>query len=172
MAYEPVTRSVKKSHGKNVTTGFRLNGVSVEGFDELAEQFMALGEDLIYRLGPATVECAELIARKAREKAPRALVKNEKGFRMELKDGIIVKKPGRQKSHKAYRIFASVQLSKEASHGIPVELGHRLFLFGRKTLRDIEERPFLRPAADESKNEVANIMIDAMNEILEEYGGK
>lgn len=168
MAYDPVIETRKRqehvSGRANKTTGYKLNGVSVEGFDELADQLLAFGQDTIFRLGPATVECAELIAAKARTKAPK--------LTGELTNGIVVKKPGRQKSHKAYRVFASVQLSKDARHGVPVELGHRLYMFGRKTLQDVEARPFLRPAADESKDQVAKIMMDAMNDLIGEYGGK
>lgn len=170
MAYDPVIETHKRqehvSGRANKTTGYKLNGVSVEGFDELADQIMKLGDDMIFKLGPATVECAELIATTAKTK-----VRYLSG---ELFRGIMVRKPGRLKasSHKAYRVFASVYLDKSAAHGVPVELGHRLYFMGRKTLQDVEARPFLRPAADESKNAVARIMMDAMNDLIEEYGGK
>jgi len=57
-----------------------------------------------------------------------------------------------------------------AHHIVPLELGHRLVVRG-KTVGSVKAYPFLRPAADENKEEVIDDIIDAMNKALGEIGG-
>ena len=54
---------------------------------------------------------------------------------------------------------------------MPLELGHKLVKNGQ-VVGDVNEHPFLRPAADESKDDVVNAIADAMNKALEQMGGK
>lgn len=145
--------------------------VEIEGLEELIKAFAELGPNAILKLGRYTVDAAELVATRA-----RANINDKTG---ELSSAIKVYKPGgssRSKitgkavDKKAYRVFSKVGFSKKGMHGVPLELGHRLWYFGKKTNRDVEEKPFLRPAADESKDEVRDIIAGAMNKILEEWG--
>ncbi len=148
-------------------TGLKIDGVAIPELDKLVNDLLDLGDDMIFKLGPATVECAELVKSKARSK-----IKHDTGNL--FVNGLIVKKPGRRSkhSHKRYRVFARLELTKEGAYGVPLELGHRLWFMGHKTIQQIEEKPFLRPAADESKQAVANIMIEALNDTLKEFGDK
>jgi HK97 gp10 family phage protein len=157
-----------KTHFKGTTvTG--VKAVGIEGIDELIAQFNQLGEDAIFRLGPASNEAAEIVANRARSKVP---VKSAN-----LYGAIKVIKAGRRASHlhKKYQVFAKVQINnKDAGYGANVELGHKFsgFLWKQADTKRVPEKPFLRPAADESKAMVERILIDAMNEVLKEYGGK
>jgi len=141
-----------------------MKGVQIEGLDELCKAFAELGEDAIFKLSDPSVEGAELVLSRAKPKIHKVSG--------DLVNALKVKKPGKQKNKKAYKIFASLTFGKGGMHGVPLELGHRLYFFGKKTYKTVAEKPFLRPAADESKEEVANIMTDAMNKILEEWGDK
>ena len=148
-------------------------GVEIEGLDEFIADLLSLGEVGIRKLRPATIDAANVVATTARLKAPvgvRTIKTAAKHDSKKLRDGIVVKIGSYKRG--SYKISSRVELAPGASHGIPVELGHRLYMFGRKTLRHIEGRPFLRPAADESKRAVATIMTDAINEAIEELGGK
>jgi len=143
---------------------YKVTGFEIEGLEELIQAFQKLGEDAIFKLSEPSVKAAEIVLAKAKSK-----IHNVSG---ELYRGLKVKKPGKQKNKKAYRIFATVGFGKSAMHGVPLELGHKLVFFGKKTKEHIEEKPFLRPAADESKQEVGNIIAEAMNKILGEFGDK
>ena len=148
----------RTGHGR----GTKVNGVSIDGLDELCEAFAQLGEDAVYKLSGPSVDAANVVLNRARAK-----INDVSG---DLAAGLKVTKPGKSKGH-AYRIIAKVGFGKGAQHGVPLELGHNLVLFGNETDKHVKERPFLRPAADESKNEVTDIMADAMNKILDEMGG-
>ena len=108
------------------------------------------------------------------EIAERAKTKiNDIPDNKDLRSKIKVRKPGRKPKNK-YRVFANVYLQggkNGGQYGVPLELGHRLVYFGNKTYRHVAAKPFLRPAADESKDAVRDILARGMNEILEEMGG-
>lgn len=134
----------------------------IEGLEELLKAFAELGPNAIHKLSEPSVEGAELVAGRAKMK-----IIDQTG---DLANSIKVYKPGKSTSKKAYRIFAKVGFSKKGMHGVPLELGHKLYYFGHKTNRRVEQKPFLRPAADMSKDEVGNIMVSAMNKVLNEWG--
>lgn len=136
--------------------------VEIEGLEELMKAFAELGPNAILNLGRHTVDAAEIVAKRA-----RANVNDKSG---DLASAIKVYKPS-SRNKKAYSVFSKVGFSKKGMHGVPLELGHRLYYFGHKTNREVEAKPFLRPAADESKDEVRDIIVGAMNEILKEWGG-
>ena len=156
------------------TTGTRnqFSNVKIEGLDELCKAFAELGEDALFKLSEPSVKAANIVLQRAKAKTHDVTG--------ELDRALTVKKPGNQNryvhgvnvSHKAYKIFARVTFGKGGMHGVPLELGHRLYFFGKKTYKTVAEKPFLRPAADESKDEVIGIITDAMNEILQEWGDK
>jgi len=146
---------------------FKFAGVEIEGLEELVEAFNKLGEDAVFKLGPASIEGANIIAEKAKTKV------NNIPDNKDLRNNIKVRKPGR-KPKKKYQVFANVYLKggrNGGQYGVPLELGHKLVYMGYKTNTHVAERPFLRPAADESKDEVRDIIAKAMNEIIDEMGG-
>jgi len=54
------------------------------------------------------------------------------------------------------------------NYGAQVELGHRLVING-KEVGHVKARPYLRPAADNSKEEVIRLVAQAMNRALEHF---
>lgn len=163
-----ITASTVKKGGRNRATGI---SVSVEGIEELVKAFNSIAsDDTIYKLAEPSARAAEVIAAKARSKI------NTQPGAPDLADAIIVRKPGRSRGH-ATQIFARVGFSQKAGdggggyYGAAVELGHRLISHG-KEIGTVKEHPFLRPAADESREQVADILTAAMNEIIEEAMSK
>lgn len=137
----------------------------IDNLDELIKQFNALGGDMIKKLGGPCTTGAELIASRARAK-----VHSISG---DLVKGIKVRRPSQRASKSKLKIFAHITLVHPSEHGVNVELGHKMSgYFGSKkgsAFARVPEHPFLRPAADESKQECANIITNAMNDIIKEY---
>jgi len=149
--------------GKGRASHVKGFNMEVEGLEELMQAFTDLGENAIFKLSGPSVEAANVVLEKARSK-----IHNVSG---ELDINLKVTKPGKNTSKKAYRIFAKVGFGQGAQHGVPLELGHKLVYFGEKTSLKVTPRPFLRPAADESKEEVVDIIAEAMSKAIEEMGG-
>lgn len=135
--------------------------VKLEGLDDLIKEFSKLGENANEALRPSTIKGAELVLGRA-----RGNIRDRTGT---LSKSLKVVKPGLKKA-KSGVIFAKVTYGKDAYYAKFVELGHRLTYFGKKTIRNVPQKPFLRPAADESKEEVASIIASGMNKILDEWG--
>ena len=125
------------------------------------KEFSKLGENAYEALRPSATEAAEIVLERV-----RGNIRDRTGT---LSRSLKIIKPGKKKA-KSGVIYARVTFGKDAAYGVPLELGHRLVYFGKKTYKKVNERPFLRPAADESKEEVANIMATGMNKILDEWG--
>lgn len=136
--------------------------IHVEGAQELIDAFKSLGEDAVFELEAPSVAAANIILAKA-----KSLVSVDEG---DLKRGLKVYKPGKR-NKKAYKITARVGFGKGAMHGVPLELGHRLMAHG-EFAGYVKPHPFLRPAADESKEAVVAIMSNAMSNIIREAGQK
>lgn len=128
------------------------------GDKELIDAFKKVGEDAIFAMEIPSVASAKIILAKAKQNVPV-----DTGS---LKRGLRVYKPG-VRNKKAYKVFARVGFGVGAKHGVPLELGHRLVIDG-KEVGHVNPRPYLRPAADESKSQVEDIMRDAMNQVIEE----
>ena len=137
--------------------------MKLEGLDDLIKDFSKLSEDAYEALRPSATEAAEIVLDKARRN-----VRDKAGT---LSRSLKIIKPGKKKA-KSGVIYARVTFGKDAAYGVPLELGHRLVYFGKKTYQHVNERPFLRPAADESKEDVADIMAAGMNKVLDEWGEK
>jgi HK97 gp10 family phage protein len=139
------------------------NGIEIDGLDDLLKAFSKLPDDAIRKLSEPSTEGAAIVEERAKAK-----IHDVSG---DLAKSLKVRKPGKSGKNK-YKIFATVGFTKKGMHGVPLELGHRLVFFGHKTFRYVSEKPFLRPAADESKGEVATIMSDAMGKVIDEMGGR
>ena len=140
-----------------------MSDVKIEGLEELLKAFAKLGEDAFEQLKPYSTQAAEVVLNRARGK-----IHDRTG---NLSRSLKITKPSKKNTASGL-IVAKVGFGKGGAYGVPLELGHRLWYFGKKTNRDIEARPFLRPAADESKEDTTNIITDGMNKILEERGEK
>lgn len=138
-----------------------ITELKFEGLEDLMKEFSKLGENAYEALRPSATEAAEIVLERARG--------NIRDRTWTLSRSLKIIKPGKKKA-KSGVIYARVTFGKDAAYGVPLELGHRLVYFGKKTYKKVNERPFLRPAADESKEDVADIMAAGMNKILDEWG--
>jgi HK97 gp10 family phage protein len=135
--------------------------IAIEGLDELIRDLAAFGDEALKEIEKEQEEAGNILLNKAREKVPV-----DTG---ELKNSLYVK---RQKT-KPY-ILASVLTWRDnvRAYGAPVELGHGLVFFGKKTGKMVKARPFLRPATDESREKIFNTLISGMDRALKKFGEK
>jgi hypothetical protein len=141
-----------------------MSDVKIEGLEELLKAFTELPDEAVTYVEQASYPAAQTILNRARGYLTKY---NDTGA---LSSSLKANKPSKKRKYK-YVIFSKVWFGKGGKHGVPLELGHRLWYFGKKTNKDVEARPFLRPAADESKGEVISQMIGAINKALDEMGG-
>lgn len=135
---------------------------TVEGLDELVKAFAALGEEAMPKLKDAINVSGNIVLAKAKEKVPVLTGKTKAGLKLTK---------ARINKKSLYKVIATIGASKDSAPLAPLELGHKLIFMGHITDTVVAPRPFLRPAADESKDEIAGIMAAAMNKILEQMGG-
>lgn len=135
-----------------------------DGLDDLIRAFAKLGDDALPKLREASIAASEKVLYKAKQKLEPHYKSGD------LFHALKVIKPTNS-SKTSYKIYARVSFSKTGTHGVPLELGHKLVINGNK-VGTVKEVPFLRPAADESKEQVANDIAAAMNKALDEMGGR
>ena len=128
----------------------------IKGLDKLSSALATMGEKAIPIIETAVDNSGNVVLKRAQQKA-KGNLKNS----MELKKA----------KNTSGQIYSQVAIKKGYAYAAPVELGHNLTAWGNKTNIHIKEQPFLRPAADESVDEVEKIVSDAMNKILDEFGG-
>ena len=135
--------------------------IIIEGLDELIRDFTKLGDNALIYLHDSAAEATGHVLNKAREKVPvRTGV---------LKKSLTARKVKKSKKY-PYRVFGSVTFKPKGYYGVFVELGHKLKIQGN-TVGTVKEKPFLRPAADESRSEVGRIIAKGLNKALEKFGG-
>jgi len=135
------------------------------GIDELFTAFAKLGTVAIQDLAEPATKSAWIICNKAKQKVGF----DDSSEDVHIRDELTVKKPTTAATANAYKVITMVTTGK-AYHAIPVELGHRIIRNGA-VVGTVKAHPFIRPAADESREEVADIITDAMNTILDNMGG-
>lgn len=147
--------------------------VKIEGWNELVRDLDNFGEDALQIMKPYTKRGASRIVDRARiilagGKSGKS-AKNKSGA---LSDALKVNEPKRSKKYK-YVIFSSVWFEESGRHGVPVELGHKFSGFLKDVQGRVPEHPFLRPAADQHRQEyysdAANGINDCVTTLL---GGK
>ena len=84
-----------------------------------------------------------------------------------LQKSLKKRKPKKSRKNSDY-VYSSVALGK--AHGVPLELGHRLISHG-KTVGIVKEHPFMRPAFDQSIDQVEGILADSFNKVIDMLGG-
>lgn len=132
------------------------------GLNELIKAFAALGDDAMPYLVDATNAAGEIILQRTKEKAPVGTG----ALRDSLKLKRATLKPGK------YVVTGQITFDKDVAYGVPVELGHGVRnKKGGPLLGAAKAHPFMRPAADESKQEVIDLITNAMNKALENMGG-
>lgn len=141
---------------------FKDGDIEIEGLDELILACANLQEDAMKYIKDSSDKAGNVVLDRVKQKAP---VKTG-NLKSKLKLG-----KAKVSSKYPYRVFSKVTTAKGAAYMVPLELGHQLVYFGQETNAQVKPKPFLRPAADESKDEVANIIAAAMNEALDKFGG-
>ena len=134
----------------------------VQGLNELVKAFAALGGEAVTLIDPVSVAGAKIVQDRA-----RANVQSMGALDKAIKVG----KPTKSSKSK-YKIYSRVYIGKKGAYGIPLELGHAIRIVkGGKAVGTAKERPFLRPAADKSKEEVLSLITGAMNKAIDGMGG-
>lgn len=141
--------------------------VEVDGLDELVDAFLKLGDEAMPKLKRAADAAGAVVLAKAKEKAPVNLGTLQKSLRLK-------KKTWRKGQLVTY---SSVTWGNDVrEYAAPLELGHKFYFkdsSGRVIRRgEVAPRPYLRPAADESKDQVFRIITGAMNEAIDAMGGR
>jgi HK97 gp10 family phage protein len=134
---------------------------TVEGLDELISAFQKLGDEAIPHLLNGSNEAGSEVLRKAKIKVPVDSGNLKRRLKM-FKAKKSAKYP--------YLVFSKVTFTREVAYAVPLELGHRIIVNG-KSVGVAKERPFLRPAADESKEDVVKTIAASINKALGEMGG-
>jgi HK97 gp10 family phage protein len=137
-----------------------IKSCEVQGLDELIKATRKISDKAMPALDIKSKEAAQVVLAKAQAKVPV----DTGNLRSLLK----VTRMGKKKS--AETAFWKVSFGKGGAYGIPLELGHRLVYMGHQTDTNVQARPFLRPAADESKAQVADMIVKTMDKLLEEWG--
>jgi len=151
----------------------------VDGLESLIKACAKLPEEALKDIEDAAITANSRILDEARANVPVSQYgksyygktsgkdnwNHPRGF---LKKNIKLKKPSRRRKNK-YVISTTVGFGKGAMYGVPLELGHDLVLFGRRTGKHIEGKPFLRKAADDNKGYVTTTMMQGMNKALEKF---
>ncbi len=140
-----------------------IRSASIEGLDELIRATQRLSEQAMPALKVASNKAGVVVLNSAKAKASvmtrtGTLQRSLKLVKARTKGGTPI-------------TFSKVTFGKDAAYAVPLELGHDIRRGGRK-VGDVGARPFLRPAADESRNQVAEILIAAMNAELDKWGDK
>lgn len=138
----------------------RIGDVEIEGLDELIAAFMKLPDEAMNDLTTSVNIAGNLVLQKAKDK-----VSVKSG---ELKRTLKFVKAKRSEK-KPYKITGKIT-SKHFYMNF-LELGHRI-VRNKTAYGKVEAKPFLRPAADESKQAVADIITESMNKSINEMGGK
>lgn len=127
----------------------------MEGLEELREQLTRKMIEVSKQVDDASKKISQKIITDAHSRAVGTLKRSLKFNR--------ASKGNRAKGF----IVARITIRKGYQHAIPVELGHRLVFFGMETNKQVEPKPFIRPAIDANTQMSKNELIDAINRGLE-----
>lgn len=157
----------------------------VVGLDALIDDFMELPEKAIAYMEIAADASAKIVHAKVKENAPvskygksyykRAGYNHPPGT---LKKMIKMTKTSKRRKNKYFvtsRVYVGRGSTKEkygAAYAVPLELGHKVVLFGHPIDMRVPPLPFMRPAADSCKGRVTEIHIEQINNALTDFGNK
>lgn len=129
--------------------------VKVSGADEIARRLNLMGEKAKEIIEPAAKAGAEIIRQAASSKVPR-------GKTGELADSIVAEVT------EIKNLKATVSVGPDAKHfyGRFVEMGHAIVV-NKKVVGSVEPRPFLRPALDETKDLVEQVVAEEVRRGLD-----
>jgi HK97 gp10 family phage protein len=139
----------------------------IEGLDKLIEDLLKFGDKAMPYLKAAAEEADQVVYNRV-----KANVKKFKNPTGQIEKSIKIRKAKISKKN-PYLVTGDVHIDKGATtpegawYASQVELGHNLKRNGN-WVGAVKERPFLRPAADASKEQVGDILVNAMNKAFEE----
>jgi HK97 gp10 family phage protein len=136
------------------------NNFEIIGLKELIKAFEQFGDIAVEELRKKVDEAGEILLEATKAKVP---VKSGK-----LRDSLYLKRPTSKKW-----VIANILTWGDdvRDYAAPLELGHHLVFMGHDTDRRVPAYPFLRPAADESREKVFKIIIEGFDNSLEKLGG-
>lgn len=128
------------------------NIFEVEGLDEIINDLNRFhGED---EVKPYVDKAGDILLKKTREK-----VSVDTGT---LKKSLFLKRTKRRRAFQNILTWGD----DVRAYAAPLELGHGLVYMGHPTLKYVKARPFLRPAADESKEIVYKTIFSGLIKAL------
>jgi HK97 gp10 family phage protein len=141
----------------------------IEGLDELVKQVAKLGDDAMPFLKESADEAGNLLLKRMKN---TTMFKDQTGT---ARKSLVLRK--QLVKPKKYILFDSVTYkgttkgsTVPGGHHIPLlEFGHKL-VRGGKVVGQVDKRPFMRDAADDSKNEVTDIITKYLNQALDNAG--
>lgn len=143
-------------------TIYTKSQTAVIGLTELVEAFKELGEDALPYLKDASNSAGEVVLTKIKSK-----INNQSN---DLSNALKVYKAGRSKKY-PYRVFSKITTpAGKIKYVRALELGHPLTKDG-KIYGRVKAHPFMRPGADESKEEVISLIAGGLNKAIDKMGG-
>ena len=153
----------------------------IEGMDELIKEFNKFGETAMPYLLSATKYATRIVW-----DAARANVIKNKSVKSGVLLGSLKINEAKISKHNRMIVTGTVGLGnetdyvsengKKGNYAVQVELGHvqraRLVGGGSEFIGIVGEKPFMRPAADENKERVVNVIINGLNKAIGELGDK
>ena len=132
------------------------NNFEIIGLDKIINDLNKFGVEAQKEIQPFVDKAGDILLEKTREKVP---VKTGA-----LKASLYLKRP---KSKKGF-IQNTLTWGKDVrAYAAPLELGHGLVFMGHPTLKYVKAKPYLRPAADESKENVYTTITNGLDIALE-----
>jgi HK97 gp10 family phage protein len=132
------------------------NNFEIVGLDEIINDLNRFGAEAQAEVKPFVDEAGDILLDKTREKVPV-----NTGA---LKKSLFLKRP---RSKKGLIQNILTWGDDVRPYAAPLELGHGLVFMGHPTNKYVKARPFLRPAADESKETVYKTLYAGLNKALE-----
>lgn len=117
-------------------------------------------------LSKALRKAANVVAKRAKELCPKPGYPGDDPSKKPLRDtiGVVVRE-----YMTAIVIYVGPQYPAGA-HGHLIEFGHHLVLFGVETSIFVAAKPFMRPAADETKSEQIQAITNSLQSDLAKFG--
>ncbi|SCZ80389.1 hypothetical protein [Acidaminobacter hydrogenoformans] len=143
----------------------------IEGINDVLRGFDEVGTAAFDEIEKTTVSLAGRVMTAAKAKVPGPTGRKTGKWAHpagNLEEKIRMKKPTEKQKAKA-QVFSTVGFGAGAAYGVPVELGHKLFVHGQSK-GQVKPAPaptgFLRPAADMYKSTAADEIEKAINDAI------
>lgn len=141
---------------------------SIPGLDRLMRKLEKYGDAAMPLIKDAVEKGTQIVLERAKELVPVGTDTANGHTPGNLRDHLKISKtrikPG------VWKINNSVIIARGAEYGVHVELGHH-FRRGDREFRGAQAHPFLRPAAAQSRGEIRDMTVAAMNRALKTLEG-